>query len=136
MIGLDTNVLVRLLTRDDEDQAEKARALLEKHATEDGALFVSDIVLAELVWTLDRAYGFSRPDIGLAVQALAENATLGFESREVLRQARKLFVDSKAGFADCLIVAKARALGCESVVSFDRAMHALPGCTALQTNCS
>jgi len=131
MIGLDTNVLVRLLTRDDEEQAEKARALFEAHADEDGTLFVSDIVLAELVWTLDRAYGFDKPDIALTLKALVDNSTLGFESREVLRKAQSLFAGSKAGFADCLIVAKAQAAGCASLVSFDKALRGLPGTAAL-----
>ena len=130
MIGLDTNVLVRLLTRDDEAQAEKARTLLEQHADQDGALFVSDVVLAELVWTLDRAYGLEKDEIAGAVKALADNATLGFESREVLRQAQALFSASKAGFADCLIVAKAKAAGCDSLATFDKSMRTLPGTSA------
>lgn len=130
MIGLDTNVLVRLLTRDDEEQADKARALFEAHADEDAALFVSDVVLAELAWTLDRAYGYDKADIVRTVKALADNATLGFESREVLRQAQALFAASKAGFADCLILAKAQAAGCSSLVSFDKALRGLPGTAA------
>ncbi|MES2299091.1 MAG: type II toxin-antitoxin system VapC family toxin [Pseudomonadota bacterium] len=128
MIGLDTNILVRLLTCDDQKQAAQARALLDKHAADDGALFVSDIVLAELAWTLDKGYRHSKADIGKAMKALAENATLGFESREVLRQAQKLFANSKAGFADCLIVAKAMAAGCDAVATFDKSMRELPGC--------
>jgi predicted nucleic-acid-binding protein len=131
MIGLDTNVLVRLLTRDDEAQAKKAKALLDKHADEDGALFVSDVVLAELVWTLERAYGLKRAEIGQAVRALADSATLTFESRNVLRQAQDLFLKDKAGFADCLIVAKAQAAGCDFVVTFDKVMRTLPGVEAL-----
>ncbi|MFP5305277.1 MAG: PIN domain-containing protein [Gammaproteobacteria bacterium] len=127
MIGLDTNVLVRLLTRDDEEQAEKARALLDRHADEDGALFVSDVVLAELVWTLERSYALPKQDIARTVMALADNATLGFESREVIRHAQDLFSNSKLGFADCLILAKAKATGCEAMASFDKAMQALPG---------
>jgi len=127
MIGLDTNVLVRLLTRDDEKQAGKARDLLERHANEDGQLFVSDIVLAELVWILDRAYGLDKAAIATAIKALADNATLGFESREVLRDAQALYADSKAGFADCLIHAKARAAGCETLASFDKALRGPPG---------
>lgn len=126
MIALDTNVLVRLLTRDDEKQASKAHALLEKHADEDAAFFVSDIVLAELVWTLERSYDYDRNSIAQVLKALADNATLGFESREVLRVAQQFFADAKAGFADCLIVAKAQAAGCGSLVSFDKAMRALP----------
>lgn len=126
MIALDTNVLVRLLTRDDEKQANKARALLEKHADEDAAFYVSDIVLAELVWTLERSYDYDRNSIALTLKALADNATLGFESREVLRTAQRFFADATAGFVDCLIVAKAQATGCSSVVSFDKAMRTLP----------
>ncbi|HUP92736.1 MAG TPA: type II toxin-antitoxin system VapC family toxin [Solimonas sp.] len=127
MIGLDTNVLVRLLTRDDEKQAEKARALLEEHAAEDDQLFVPDVVLAELVWTLDRAYGLDKGAIASAIKALADNATLGFESREVLRHAQELFENSKAGFADCLIVAKAQANGCTQFATFDKVLRSLPG---------
>jgi predicted nucleic-acid-binding protein len=127
MIGLDTNVLVRLLTGDDHAQAQKSRTLVEKHADQDGALFVSDVVVAELAWTLDRAYGLGRKDIARAIGALAENATLGFESREVLRHARELFDGSKAGFADCLILAKAISAGCDSLATFDKSMRALPG---------
>ena len=126
MIALDTNVLVRLLTRDDEKQANKARVLLESHADEDAAFFVSDIVLAELVWTLERSYGYDRDSIAQALKALADNATLGFESREVLRVAQRFFTDAKAGFADCLIVAKAQAAGCSSLASFDKALRTLP----------
>ena len=131
MIGLDANVLVRLLTRDDEAQAAKARALVEQHADEDGALFVSDVVMAELAWTLDRAYSLGREDIARAIGALAGNATLGFESREVLRRAQEMFRNSNAGFADCLIVAKAINAGCESLATFDKSMRALPGALAL-----
>lgn len=131
MIGLDTNVLVRLLTRDDEEQAEKARTLLEEHAEEDRALFVSDVVLAELAWTLDRAYGLEKAEIANAIKALAGNATLAFESREVIRSAQELFSQSSAGFADCLILAKAMSQGCASLATFDKAMRGLAGSVLL-----
>ena len=58
MIALDTNILVRLLTRDDDKQAEKVRILFETHAENNDQFFVSDVVLAELAWTLERTYGF------------------------------------------------------------------------------
>jgi predicted nucleic-acid-binding protein len=126
MIALDTNVLVRLLTRDDHRQAEKVRVLFESHADKDDEFFVSDVVLAELAWTLERAYDFDRAAIGKTFKALVGNATLGFESRNVLRLAQIIFDSSKAGFADCLIVAKAQAQGCTSLVTFDKALRPLP----------
>ncbi|EQD27547.1 PilT protein domain protein, partial [mine drainage metagenome] len=56
MIALDSNVLVRLVTRDDEAQALRAKAIFDAHNGEDGALFVSDIVLVEVCWVLERSY--------------------------------------------------------------------------------
>lgn len=127
MIALDTNVLVRLLTRDDEKQAAKAQALFEQHSSEDGAFFVSDVVLAELAWTLGGAYGFDRQAIAIAFKALSDNATVGFESREALRASLSLFENAKVGFADCLIAVKAQSAGCDSLATFDKAMRSLPG---------
>ncbi len=126
MIALDTNILVRLLTRDNQTQAETARLFFQRHADEEGGLFVSDVVMAELAWTLDRAYGFEHNVIAEAFKALADNATLSFESREVLQAALALFHDTKTGFPDCLIVAKAQAAGCKSLATFDKAMRSLP----------
>lgn len=127
MIALDTNVLVRLLTRDDPKQAERARSLFEEHAAEDGALFISDVVLAELAWTLERAYGRDRADISKALGSLADNATLRFESLDTIRVALRLFASGPAGFPDCLIAATAAASGCESLRTFDKSMAGLPG---------
>jgi predicted nucleic-acid-binding protein len=100
--------------------------LIERSADENDRFFVSDIVLAELAWTLERTYGFDKAAVGVAFKALADSATLGFESRDTLRLALAIFADAKVGFADCLIVAKAQAHGCRSLVTFDKAMRALP----------
>ena len=127
MFALDTNVLVRLLTRDDERQAEKVRVLFERHADQDAAFFVSDVVLAELAWTLERTYDFDRETVGSAFKALADNATLAFESREILRAAQLTFETTKAGFADCLIAAQSKAAGCSALLTFDKGMRMLPG---------
>lgn len=126
MIALDTNVLVRLLTRDDAKQAERARALLEAHAHEDETVFVADVVLAELAWTLERAYQLDRTAIRHAMLSLVNNVTLCFESREVLREAITLFNAAAAGFSDCLIAAKAASMECKRLVTFDKRMRHLP----------
>lgn len=127
MIALDTNVLVRLLTRDDAKQAERVRLLFEEHIEEDEAFFVADVVLAELAWTLERTYKRTRTDIGQTMRSLADNVTLSFESREILREALLLFETGTVGFPDCMIVAKAHSAGCTSLVTFDKRMSDLPG---------
>lgn len=127
MIALDTNVLVRLVTRDDDAQAQRAKAVFDTHADEDGELFVADIVLVELCWTLARSYELARADIARTVQALLDNASIALESPAAVKNALACFEAGSADFPDCLIVAKAAQAGCSHTLSFDRRMELLPG---------
>ena len=127
MIALDTNVLVRLVTRDDEAQAQRAKAAFDTHAGEDGGLFVADIVLVELCWTLVRSYELTRADLARTVQALLDNASIALESAAAAKIALAYFEAGSADFPDCLIVAKAGQVGCIQTLSFDRRMELLPG---------
>ncbi len=127
MQAIDTNLLVRLFVNDDAAQAQKVRALFDRHADDDGALWVADTVLVELVWALDCVYARPRAQIAKALQALAGNATVKVESAEALREATALYAQGPADFADCLLAVKARRAGCDSVRSFDKKMRSLPG---------
>lgn len=131
MIAIDTNVLLRLFVNDDAAQAAKARALFDAHADEDDSLWVADMVLAELVWALDRSYGRPRSDIVTVLRALAGNATVQLESAACLRDATALYERGPADFVDCLLATKARALGCIALRSFDKKMKGLPGVALL-----
>ena len=136
MIALDANVLVRLVTRDDEKQAQRAKAAFDTHAGEDGGLFVSDIVLVERCWTLAKSYGLARADIALTVRALLDNASIALETPAAVRDALASFELGSADFPDCtLIVAKAREAGCNRTLSFDQRMRSLPGVVLLQPAC-
>lgn len=127
MIALDTNVLVRLVTRDDEAQAQRAKAAFDAHAAEDGGLFVADIVLVELCWTLARSYELGRADIARTVRALLDNVSIALESPSAVKNALAHFEAGNVDFPDCLIVAKAGLAGCSQTLSFDRRMGTLPG---------
>lgn len=127
MIALDTNVLVRLVTRDDEAQALRAKAVFDACGSKDGELFVADIVLVELCWTLERSYRLDRSDIANTVRALLDNATVKLESPAAVRDALANYETAGIGFPDCLVVAKALHAGCSHTRTFDRRMAALPG---------
>lgn len=127
MIAVDTNVLVRLFVNDDAQQAAKARALFDAHSHDDGSLWIADVVLAELVWALDRSYGRLRSDIVTVLDALARNATVQLESAACIREATALYANGPADFVDCLLAIKAKARGCEALRSFDKKMKLLPG---------
>lgn len=126
MIAVDTNVLVRLLVGDDPSQAAKARQLFDRAAAQHTTIWIGDTVLVELVWTLARAYGRDRADVATALRALCSNATVTLESASAVRDATDAFARGPADFADCLLCAKAVAIGCTQVVTFDRGMKGLP----------
>lgn len=127
MQAVDTNLIVRLFVGDDAAQGKKVRDLFDRHADEDGAFWIADIVLVEVVWTLDRVYGRSRSEIARALRAVAGNATIRLESPPAVAQAVALYEPGPADFADCLLVSKARQIGCDAVRTFDRKMRGMPG---------
>ena len=131
MIAVDTNVLVRLFVNDDAAQAAKARALFDAHANEDDSLWIADVVLAELVWALGGSYGRPRGDIVAVLRALAGNATVQLESAARIGSATALYERGPADFVDCLLAAKAQALGCTALRGFDKKMKGLPGVALL-----
>lgn len=119
MIGLDTNVLVRLLTGDDAAQYAAVRSLIEDHRDEPEAFFLNDLVLAETWWVLSRRYRLAGADILDALNALATNLGYAFENRERLLEAIGLCREGKADFADALIALCNRQSGCTHTVTFD-----------------
>lgn len=116
MIGLDTNVLVRYLTQDDDHQWQQASALIQQNQP----CFIAHIVLCELVWVLRGAnYGFRKDDITNALEAMLHSAAFEFESRSTVDQALQRYKQGKADFSDYLIGAISRQSGCVETASFD-----------------
>ena len=97
MIALDTNVLVRYLVRDDVQQAESARALLESLTAERPA-YVCREVAVELVWVLERAYGFPRERIATLLEELVATEGLVIEAAEDVARAAFDYRAARAGF--------------------------------------
>ena len=127
MIGIDTNVLVRFLVADDERQFEKARRLIRHEAARDDPVLVSQLVLLECEWVLRSRYGRAKEAILGAFSGLLDSSEVRVEDEAVVEEALYAWKDSGADFADCLIGARHRALGCRSTVSFDATAAKLPG---------
>lgn len=127
MIGLDTNVLLRLWLNDDPVQAPRVEALLSEHGQGMGALLVTDVVLAEALWVLASAYEQDKSAQLVAVRSLLDEPAFCFEARDAVAMAADLFAKATCGFSDCLVAAKHQQLGCEFTATFDRRMAKLPG---------
>ena len=130
MIGLDTNVLVRLLVRDDEEQFERARKLIRREVQRDVPVRISLLVLLETEWVLRSRYKLSKAEILGAFSDLLSAVDMSFEDEPSIEEALFVWKDSPAQFADCLIGARHRALGCTATATFDQGALKLPGFVA------
>jgi predicted nucleic-acid-binding protein len=122
MLAVDTNVLVRFLVVDDVGQSERAAKLVTKAIDRGEQLFVSDVVLCEMVWVLRASYGFGRSEIADVLQRLLKATHLTFGSSGALKRAAEAYVRGRGDFSDYVIREHARAAGCERVATFDRAL--------------
>ena len=119
MIGLDTNVLVRYIVRDDEGQAALATDLIESHCTAEDPGFVNLIVLCETVWVLARGYRYDRATVAGVVRGILGAVELEVESSEIAWQALRAFERGKADFADYVIGACNRTHHASTTYTFD-----------------
>lgn len=106
--SLDTNVLVRLIIRDDHVQAEAAARVLELHVRRGENLWIPITVVLELEWVLRSRYRFTKADVIQVVAALLTTMELVFESEGALEQALASYEDGGADFAEYLHLALAQ----------------------------
>ena len=119
MLGIDTNVLVRFLVRDNETQFEKARRLIKREVGAEEDIFVSLLVLMEAEWVLRSRYGLQKTEIMEALSGLLDAAEVRFEDEPAIEETLFIWKDSAADFADCLIGTHNRRLGCRATATFD-----------------
>ena len=127
MIGIDTNVLVRVIVADDPKQAAVARDFIRDRCTPDDPGFVPNIVLAELAWILAQSYGYSRIEIADAIERIMETTQLQVESPTDVASALADYRAGPAGFSDCLIGRINHTAECSHTITFDRKAAKLPG---------
>ena len=126
MLAIDTDVLVRLLARDDARQAKAADQFIAKGA------WVSHLVLAETLWVLESVYDRGATQIIEALKLLMAHESLVLQDAETVGLALAQFQLKPAlGFSDCLILEIARKAGHVPLGTFDRALARLEGAQKL-----
>ena len=122
MHAVDTNVLVRLITRDDARQVAAAESFIEKGG------WVSVLALAEATWVLGSVYELSSKDQATALEMLLNHRSLVLQDAESVTQALALFrVKPALGFSDCLMLQMARKAGHLPLGTFDRNLAKVDG---------
>ncbi len=119
MIGLDTNIIVRYLTQDDDIQSSLATRLFESLTPEEPG-FVSTVALIETVWVLRSFYDVSRDRLQPIIDTLLRTRGVVVERSDLVWMALSAHSRGNADFADYLIERHAHAAGCEYTLTFDR----------------
>jgi predicted nucleic-acid-binding protein len=127
MLGIDTNVLVRYLVRDDEVHFEKAKKLIKREVLAGRSVFVNQLVLMETEWVLRSRYAVSKNQIIEAISGLLDAADVQFEDEPAIEEAIFTWKEVSADFADCLIGIRNKRLGCRATLSFDAKASRLIG---------
>jgi predicted nucleic-acid-binding protein len=126
MRAVDTNVLVRLATRDNARQVATAEAFVA------GGAWVSHVVLVELVWVLSSVYGLGASDLAAAVEILLAHRDLTVQDSEVVAAALERYRSKPSiDFSDSLVLEIARKAGHLPLGTFDRELGKLPGAQRL-----
>jgi predicted nucleic-acid-binding protein len=131
MIGVDTNVLVRIFANDDAQQAASAIRVIDE--SKPGQIFVNVVMLAEFAWTMRRAYKWDDDWIRHALTRIVRHPALKIQHRGSVLEA---ITDSNTGihlFADRLIASLNLDEGCETTLTFDREAAESPGFRLLKT---
>jgi predicted nucleic-acid-binding protein len=127
MRAVDTNVLVRLVTRDDARQVTAAEAFVARGA------WVSHVVLVETVWVLMSVYGLEAPAVATAVGMLLNHRDLVVQDADSVAAALEQYrARPSVGFSDCLVLEEARKAGHLPLGTFDRGLGRLDGAQRLR----
>ncbi len=127
MRAVDTNVLVRLMARDDAAQAAAAEAFVA------GGAWVSQVVLVETVWVLESVYGVDAKGRAKAIEMLLNHRELSLQDPDVVERALAHFRKRPSlGFSDCLVLEAARKAGHGPLGTFDRDLARVDGVELLR----
>ncbi len=118
MIAIDTNVLVRLIVKDDEIQARKALKLIQSQ--EQSNVFIATVVICEMSWVLESCYQLKKPEIIRIFESLLRVKQFNVQASDVVWRALTAYECSQAEFSDCLISAVSKLHGAAYVTTFDK----------------
>ena len=131
MTALDTNVIVRYLVKDNAEQAEAARQLLESLTpTQPG--FICREVIIEVAWVLERSYRFARTQISDVLMELTAADNLVVENADDVAVAAHRYRQGGVGFSDLMILQTTNRMGHSPLYTFDRKLGRLQGATLLR----
>lgn len=120
MIGIDTNILVRYITQDDELQSGVATEFIENYCSNGNKIFVNHLVICELVWVLKKCYKLPKPKTINVIEHILQISQFSIENAQVVWQALTDYKRGSADFADYVVGRTNTFNNCDETVTFDK----------------
>lgn len=129
---IDANILLRFLTNDIPEQAERCAQLLKRAEENREQVLLPDLVLADVVWTLEKFYRQPKARIRDLMTAIVNLRGLRLSSKKVARQALRLYAQENLDWTDAFVAAQTLSRGQPEIYSFDRDFDKVPGVVRLE----
>ena len=133
MIGIDTNILVRYITQDDELQSGVATEFIENYCSNGNKIFVNHLVICELVWVLKKCYKLSKPKTINVIEHILQISQFSIENGQVIWQALTDYKRGSADFADYVVGRTNLFNNCAETITFDKKASKSNGFSLLST---
>jgi len=117
---IDANIVLRFLLNDDPEKAERCSALLQRVESGDEKVFLPDLVIADIVWTLEKFYRQPKARIRELLLPLISLRGMRLSSKSVARNALKWYVEKNIDWTDAFVAAKMAAERQLEIYSYDR----------------
>lgn len=123
---LDTNIILRYLTLDNPSKAQKCETLFQRAASGKEVLFTSTLVIAEVVWVLEKAYKLSKTEISGLIQKILNTPHIECDEKDILMAAAGLYQLKNIDFIDAYNAVLMRAQKIEAIYSYDTDFDKIP----------
>ena len=120
MIGIDTNILVRYITQDDDVQSGIATEFIENYCSNGNKIFVNHLVICELVWVLKKCYKVSKPKTITIIQHILQISQFSIENAQIIWQALTDYKKGSADFSDYVVGRTNILNNCDETITFDK----------------
>ena len=119
MIGLDTNVVLRLLLSDDPAQKMRAAKCIQQAKRLDTRIIITLAVVFEMEWVLRNSAKMNKAQVLGVFNLLLASCDIEIDNEKILEQALHIYENSSSDFAECLFLAQYQRMGCDTMLTFD-----------------
>jgi predicted nucleic acid-binding protein len=128
---VDTDVLIRLLTRDDHQKQARAAAFFKRIEAGEMAVTAPITTIADAVYVLasPRLYNVPRPEVAALLSTLVRLRNFKIKNRQTVLRALDLYGTTNLDFGDALIVVSMKQAGTQVVYSYDEDFDRVKGIT-------